>query len=354
MSDRIPVRNPNEIAKLRRAGEVSARILMDLMPIVRPGITTKEIDNSAAELFRREKCGNAFLGYGGYPGQLCISVNEEVVHAIGGARVLRERAARGRAGVEILQRILGGPSVRIAVEANKPEAIAALEQAFAGIEGDVAVVVLPVLYPQGSEKHLIYSVTGRRVAPGALPSSVGCIVENVATIAAVADAVLDGVPLTARVTTVSGDGIAQPRNVLAPVGTSYADLVAFCGGEKPGVRKVVSGGTMMGLTVPNLDIPTTKTTSGLLLLTEARVFQYASSPCINCGRCIRACPMRLNPAALSRAVESDDIAAAEALGVMNCVECGACAFGCPAYRSITHHCRRAKNAIRARAAARKN
>ena len=269
-------------------------------------------------------------------------------------RVMRERADRIRAGVEILQRILGGPSVRIAVEANKPEAIAALEQAFAGIEGDVAVVVLPVLYPQGSEKHLIYSVTGRSVAPGALPSSVGCIVENVATIAAVADAVLDGVPLTARVTTVSGDGIAQPRNVLAPVGTSYADLVAFCGGEKPGVRKVVSGGTMMGLTVPNLDIPTTKTTSGLLLLTEARVFQYASSPCINCGRCIRACPMRLNPAALSRAVESDDIAAAEALGVMNCVECGACAFGCPAYRSITHHCRRAKNAIRARAAARKN
>ena len=90
MSDRIPVRNPNEIAKLRRAGEVSARILMDLMPIVRPGITTKEIDNYAAELFRREKCGNAFLGYGGYPGQLCISVNEEIVHGIGGSRVLRE------------------------------------------------------------------------------------------------------------------------------------------------------------------------------------------------------------------------------------------------------------------------
>ena len=264
-------------------------------------------------------------------------------------RVMRERADRIRTGVEIVRRALGGPAVRIAVEANKPEAIAALERAFADAEGDVEITVLPVLYPQGSEKHLIRAVTGRAVAPGALPISVGCIVENVATIAAVADAVCDGIPLTARVTTVSGDGVAQPRNVLAPVGTPYADLVAFCGGERPGVRKVVSGGTMMGFTVPHLDIATTKTTSGLLLLTEARVFQYASSPCINCGRCIRACPMRLNPAAISRAVEADDIAAAESAGVMNCVECGACAFGCPAYRSLTHLCRRAKASVRARA-----
>ena len=266
-------------------------------------------------------------------------------------RVMTERADRIRAGVEIMRRIHGFPAVRLAVEANKPRAVAALERAFADVDGDVEIVVLPVLYPQGSEKHLIYAVTGRRVVPGALPISVGCIVENVATAAAIADAVCDGVPLTSRVTTVSGDGVVQPRNVLAPVGTSYADLVAFCGGEKPGVRKVISGGTMMGFNVPHLDIPTTKTTSGLLLLTADRVFQYASSPCINCGRCVRACPMRLNPAAISRAVEADDIAAAEALGAMNCVECGACAFGCPAYRSLTHLCRRAKNAIRARQSA---
>ena len=263
-------------------------------------------------------------------------------------RVMREHADRIRTGVEIMRRILGGPAVRIAVEANKPEAVDALAGVFADIDGDVEIVVLPVRYPQGSEKHLIYAVTGRLVAPGALPISVGCIVENVATVAAVADAVCDGRPLTARVTTVAGDGVVRPGNVLAPVGTSYAELVAFCGGEKPGVRKVVSGGAMMGFNVPNLDIPTTKTTSGLLLLTGARVFQYTSSPCINCGRCLRACPMQLNPAAISRAVESDDIAAAESLGAMKCVECGACAFSCPAYRSLTHLCRRGKTAIRAR------
>ncbi len=263
-------------------------------------------------------------------------------------RIMLEQAGKIRTGVEILRKILGGPAVRIAVEANKPDAIAALETAFADSDGDVAVVVLPTLYPQGSEKHQIYATVGRLVPPGELPIAVGCVVDNVGTIAAVADAVVRGLPLTSRVTTVSGDGIAEPKNVLAPVGTAYADLVAFCGGEKPGVRKVVSGGTLMGFTVPHLNIATTKTTSGLLFLTAQRIFQYASSPCINCGRCVRACPMRLNAAAISKAVEADDIADAERSGVMNCIECGACSFVCPAYRSITHLCRRAKNSIRAR------
>ncbi len=268
-------------------------------------------------------------------------------------RVMLEQAEKIRTGVEILRKILGGPAVRIAVEANKPEAIAALEKAFVDIDGDVEIVVLPVLYPQGSEKHQIYATVGRLVPPGELPISVGCVVDNVGTIAAVADAVVRGLPLTSRVTTVSGDGIVQPKNVLAPVGTAYADLVAFCGGEKPGVRKVISGGTMMGFTVPHLNIATTKTTSGLLFLTAKRIFQYSSSPCINCGRCVRACPMQLNAAAISKAVEADDIADAEQSGVMNCIECGACSFVCPAYRSITHLCRRAKNSIRARQAAEK-
>jgi len=268
-------------------------------------------------------------------------------------RVTLEQAQKIRTGVEIMRKILNGPAVRIAVEANKPEAIAALEKAFADIDGNVEIVVLPVLYPQGSEKHQIYATVGRLVPPGALPISVGCVVDNVGTVAAIADAVCEGKPLIERVTTVSGDGIVQPKNILAPIGTPYSDLVAFCGGEKDGVRKVISGGTMMGFTVSKLDIATTKTASGLLFLTEKRVFQYEAMPCINCGRCLRACPMQLNAASISRAVEADDIKQAEDLGVMNCIECGACSFGCPAYRSITHLCRRAKNSIRARQAAEK-
>ena len=269
-------------------------------------------------------------------------------------RVMVERADRIRVGVEILRKLLGGPAVRIAVEANKPDAIAALEKAFADIDGNVEIVVLPVLYPQGSEKHQIYATVGRIVPePPALPIDVGCVVENVGTVVAIANAVERGEILLSRVTTVSGDAVAEPKNVEAPLGTKYADLVAFCGGLKVPAVKVISGGTMMGFAVPNLEIATTKTTSGLLLLSKARVFQYGSQACINCGRCVRACPMNLNPAEIAKAVESDDIKSAEGLHVMSCIECGACTFGCPAYRQLTQLCRRAKNSIRARIAAEK-
>ena len=267
-------------------------------------------------------------------------------------RLMKERADRIRVGVEILRKVLGGPAVRIAVEANKPEAIAALEKAFADIEGNVEIVVLPVLYPQGSEKHQIYATVGRVVPePPALPIDVGCVVENVGTVAAIADAVEKGKILLSRVTTISGDAVAEPKNVEAPLGTKYADLVAFCGGAKESPAKVLSGGTMMGFAVSTLAIGTTKTTSGLLLLSKQRVVQYTSQACINCGRCVRACPMNLNPAEISKAVEANDIKDAEDAHVMTCIECGACSFECPAHRAITQHCRRAKASIRARMAA---
>lgn len=267
-------------------------------------------------------------------------------------RVMLERADRIRAGVEIMRKILGQCAVRIAIEANKPEAIAAMEKAFADIEGNVEIVVLPVLYPQGSEKHQIYATVGRIVPePPALPIDVGCVVENVGTVAAIADAVEKGAPLLERVTTVSGADVVEPKNILAATGTKYADLIAFCGGTKAPPAKVISGGTMMGFAVSSLEIGTTKTTSGLLCLGKEKVFQYSSQACINCGRCLRACPMNLNPAEISKAVESDDIKTAENAHVMTCIECGACSFGCPAYRTITQFCRRAKASIRARMAA---
>ena len=267
-------------------------------------------------------------------------------------RLMMERADRIRIGVEIMRKVLGGPAVRIAVEANKPEAIAALEKAFADIEGNVEIVVLPVLYPQGSEKHQIYATVGRVVPePPALPIDVGCVVENVGTVAAIADAVEKGKILLSRVTTISGDAVAEPKNVEAPLGTKYADLVAFCGGAKEPPAKVLSGGTMMGFAVSTLAIGTTKTTSGLLLLSKQRVVQYTSQACVNCGRCVRACPMNLNPAEISKAVEANDIKDAEDAHVMTCIECGACSFECPAHRAITQHCRRAKASIRARMAA---
>ena len=327
---------------------------------------------SREDILRRvEEAGICGMGGAGFPtavklnpppGKQCdflvINGAECEPYLTADFRVMVEQADRIRTGVEIMRKVLSNaakvPGVRIAVEDNKPEAIAALEKAFADIEGNVEIVVLPVLYPQGSEKHQIYATVGRVVPePPALPIDVGCVVENVGTVAAIAAAVTQGIPLLDRVTTVSGDAVAEPKNVLAPTGTRYADLVAFCGGEKIPPAKVLSGGTMMGFAVPNLDIATTKTTSGLLLLSNSRVFQYVSSPCINCGRCVRACPMRLNPAEITKAVEADDIRDAESRHVMSCIECGACAFSCPSRRPNVQFIRRAKNSIRARIAAEK-
>ncbi len=357
------------------AGGVADAIILDTtaelpadLPAVAPLAPLDWKTASREELLKRvEEAGICGMGGAGFPtnvklnpppGKRCeyliLNGAECEPYLTADYRVMLERPSRIRAGVEIMRKILGMPAVRIAVEANKPEAIAALEKAFADIEGNVEIVVLPVLYPQGSEKHQIYATVGRIVPePPALPIDVGCVVENVGTVAAIADAVEKGAPLLDRVTTVSGDAVVEPKNVLAPCGTKYADLLAFCGGLRAPAAKVISGGTMMGFAVPSTEIATTKTTSGLLFLTHRRVFQYVSGPCINCGRCVRACPMNLNAAEIAKAVEADDVKAAEGLHVMTCIECGACSFSCPAYRPITQFCRKAKASIRARLAAEK-
>ena len=353
-------------------GQADAVILDTTVPVPEDApaaVTLAPLDWKSAsreELLKRvEEAGICGMGGAGFPtnvklnpppGKRCeyLVVNgaECEPYLTADYRMMLERAPRIRLGVEIMRKILGGPAVRIAIEANKPEAIKAMEEAFADIEGNVEIVVLPVLYPQGSEKHQIYATVGRIVPePPALPIDVGCVVENVSSVAAIADAVELGQPPLERVTTVTGDAVANPKNILAPTGTKYADLLAFCNGTKEPPAKVISGGTMMGFAVSSLEIGTTKTTSGLLLLTAKRAFMYSSQACINCGRCVRACPMNLNCALISKAMEADDVKAAEDAHVMDCIECGCCSFGCPAYRTITQFCRRAKNSIRARMAA---
>lgn len=265
-------------------------------------------------------------------------------------RMMLEHAAEIRIGAEIIRRVLGAKTLRIAIEDNKPDAIAAMEEALRDIDGDAAVAVLRTSYPQGSEKQQIYSVTGREVPRGGLPMDVGCVVENVSTAFAIFDAVVNGWPLIRRVVTVTGDAVTQPSNILAPFGTTYADLVAACGGVKGRAAKVISGGPMMGFTVGNLDVPTGKTTSGILLLSSKKVSCFTSKACIACGRCVDACPMRLSPADLSQCIEADDIEGAEQVALMDCIECGSCAFVCPARRPLVHHMRRGKAVVMARRA----
>lgn len=362
--------------RLGAAGGKAPAVILDTTAPATEGVSTEAktlapLDWKTAtkeELLKRvEEAGICGMGGAGFPtavklnpppGKRCeyliLNGAECEPYLCADHHLMLERADRIRTGVEIMRKVLGGCAVRIAIEANKPDAIAAMEKAFADIEGNVEIVVLPVLYPQGSEKHQIFATVGRVVPePPALPIDVGCVVENVGTVAAIADAVEKGKILLSRVTTVSGDAVVEPKNIEAPLGTKYADLVAFCGGEKEPPAKVISGGTMMGFAVSTLEIGTTKTTSGLLLLSKKRVVQYTSQACINCGRCLRACPMNLNPADIAKAVEANDIKSAEDAHVMTCIECGACTFGCPAHRTITQFCRRAKASIRARIAAEK-
>ncbi len=262
-------------------------------------------------------------------------------------RVMVEQAGMVRLGCRILRKILNVPRVRIAIEDNKPDAIAAMEKAFADSPGDIEICVLPTRYPMGGEKQQIFALTGREVPQGGLPMDVGCLVENIATTLAIKEAIVFGRPLIWRRVTVTGDAVARPANLIAPLGMRYSDLIAACGGLTRPLSRLISGGTMMGFAVADATVTMTKTTSGLLALSPKFGAAYTSQACIGCGRCLDACPMHVEPAELSQFVEADDIESAEKYGVLNCCECGCCAFACPARRPLVQHFRRAKAAIMA-------
>ena len=268
-------------------------------------------------------------------------------------RLMLEKAAEIIDGVRLIMLALDIREAIIGVEDNKPDAIAMLGKAAEGVDG-VTVRALPVRYPQGGEKQLIYATTKRKVPCGALPIEVGCAVCNVATVYAIQQAVREGKPLIQRVTTVGGL-VNNPGNFMVRVGTPIETLLDACGGLQNGVRKLISGGPMMGMAIARTDIPITKGSSGILALGREALTRQ-ESPCIRCGRCMRACPMQLMPAKLDALVRADKIDEAEKFGVMNCLECGACTFACPAKRELTQSCRMGKKIINTRrrqAAARK-
>ena len=235
---------------------------------------------------------------------------------------------------------------KVGIEDNKPDAVAAMREAASGKQ-NIEVVSLPARYPQGFEKTLIYSLTGRIVPNGKLPSAAKCVVMNVGTCAALSAAVRKGQPLIDRVVTVTGR-VAKPTNFRVRIGTPLLDLIDQVGGLTDGVRKLIVGGAMMGNAVPTLNLPITKNFGGFLALGEEAVSAQESS-CIRCGRCMRACPMKLAPAKIDALVRHGNYDGAIAAGAMNCMECGSCTYACPAKRELTQSCRVAKAIARTKA-----
>ena len=249
-------------------------------------------------------------------------------------------------GAKIILTILGISTCHIGIEANKMDAVEAIQKAIeeSGSNGfHIQVDPLQVKYPQGSEKQLIYSITGRRVPGYGLPFDVGVIVQNVGTTKAIYDAVVLNKPLYEKVITVSGKGIKRPANLLVRIGTRIADIVQYLGGVNPGLAKVVLGGPMMGFAVPSLEVPVTKTTSGILFLTEDEIDTRPHGQCIRCGWCLEACPMGLSPNEIGIYVEAGKAEETSRFGVFECFECGCCAFVCPAKRPLVQFIRLAKS-----------
>ena len=258
-------------------------------------------------------------------------------------RLMLEKPEEIITGALIVARILKAKNIYLGIENNKPDALKLMRDKAA--HSALQPRGLKVRYPQGAEKQLVYALTKRKVPSGGLPMDVGCVLQNVATVYAIYEAVLKGKPLYERVTTVTGDPVVSPGNFLLRIGSSYADALQLAGGLKEEAAKIISGGPMMGIAVYSLDIPVTKNCSGLMFLSSSQLSQFQSKACIRCARCNDACPMQLMPSILSTQIENERFELAETWNVLDCIECGCCAYVCPAKRPLVQHMRRAKTEV---------
>ena len=248
-------------------------------------------------------------------------------------------------GMQILRHVLKPNRVVLAVEDNKAvaiEKVQALLPQYPGIE----LVILPTRYPQGAEKQLIQSVTGREVLPGQLPVSVGCAVFNVSTYAAIYRAVRLGLPLIQRIVTVSGEAIAEPQNFIVRIGTSFHDLIEVAGGLHDKTERVISGGPMMGAAQSDLNVPVLKATNSVLCLLKDENGAAENPVCLRCGKCVAVCPMRLQPLYMYRFTNAGRVDELNRLHLLDCMECGSCAFTCPGKLPLVEVFRKGKQMVR--------
>ncbi|HIV11131.1 MAG TPA: electron transport complex subunit RsxC [Candidatus Faeciplasma avium] len=329
----------------------------------------RDYDRLSKDEIRRiiSEAGLVGMGGAGFPTSVKLAVKDDSLIdyvIVNGAecepyitcdhRLMLERTEKAVLGLKILLRLFENAKGVFAVENNKPDAIGALGEA---VKGSKRMYVQPLKtkYPQGGERVVVNAVTGRRLSSKKLPSELGCVVVNLATVAAVADAVAYSTPLVSRIVTVTGEDIKEPSNFEVPLGTATGELVEAAGGFLEPPKKIILGGPMMGSSVSGLNVPVTKTTSCILCLKNDGAAAKEPSACIRCGRCLDVCPERLMPAKLKALADRFDYGGFEKLGGLECIGCGSCTYICPAKRRLSQSITAAKRQVLAdkRAAAQK-
>ncbi len=325
-----------------------------------PEIKPIEI-NCAMDLVNAARdCGLVGLGGAGFPAHVKLTTSPEKpidTLIVNGAecepyltadyRECMENTNDVLEGIYLIKDILGIKKVIIGVESNKPKAIEkmyAMATDLRDTDDSVKLMELKSTYPQGAEKVIIYTTTGRIVPPGKLPSDVGCIVMNITSIATLYRYITTGMPLVSKRITLNGDVIEEPRNILVPIGTSIADMLAFAQEECEDGANVIMGGPMMGQPISDLNAVIEKRTNGILVMKEHKAPTVTA--CIRCGRCAAYCPMKLFPAMVETAYNNGLYERYEELNINYCMECGSCSYICPARRPLTQVMRTAKAQMR--------
>ncbi len=303
--------------------------------------------------------GSVGLGGAGFPTFVKFSFNNDlsVVDAVvinaaecepyitSDTRTMLDRTDEIFEGIALLKKYLKVNRYIIGVEANKPEAIKKAQELAAKTEG-VEVHVLPSVYPQGGEKVLVYNTLGRLIPKGGLPLDVGVVVINVTTLAFIARYVKTGMPLVEKCLTVDGSAVKEPKNVIAPIGTPISDVLEAAGDCKSEPAKVLYGGPMMGIAVPDLSAPILKNTNAIIAMDEKEARPPKTTPCINCGACLTHCPLKLDPREIARAYKKNEPEDLKTLCVDLCMECGCCSYVCPAKRHLVQTNKLAKAVLR--------
>lgn len=258
-------------------------------------------------------------------------------------RLMRERASDIIEGVRLIRYAVGAVDVMVGIEENKPAALIAMKAAAAGTE--VRVIAVPAMYPMGWDKQMIRALTGREVPADGRSADIGVLVHNVATAFAVREAIRFGRPLVSRLVTVSGGAVAEPGNLIVPIGTLVETLFQYCGGFSSKPARMVLGGPMMGIELFTAAVPVVKGTSGVLALTAREIGSTQASPCIRCSSCVRACPVGLLPLEMAAHIRAGDSNAAVSRGLKDCIACGCCSFVCPSHIPLVHYFNFAKGEL---------